>query len=196
MIFKQLTDTGAIHSPAISPDGKFFAYVLIEKGRESVWLKNIAAGNLLQLTPSSNGENSLDSFERLHYSRDGNFLYFEKNAKGKALELYRIPAFGGAPKRIAENLWSGIVVSPDDKQVAFVRVFPKEDTTQIVLANADGSGEQVLVERKVPQFYSGWGNVLAWSPDGQSPSQAEPKGARRRITMRFSLSAWRNARKR
>ncbi len=56
-------------------------------------------------------------------------------------------------------------LSPDGKQLAFIRSKPVERETLLMLANADGSGEQKLATRKRPEYYSVRGP--AWSPDGK-----------------------------
>ena len=57
-----------------------------------------------------------------------------------------------------------ISFSPDGNQFAFYR-FPDRATTMLIMANADGSGEQQVATRQPPEFFAGAGP--AWSPDGR-----------------------------
>jgi len=75
--------------------------------------------------------------------------------------------------KLIEDIDSAISLSPDGKRLAFVRgsLSPAEDL--LMIANADGTGEQKLVNHKSSTLYpssrdlrSAWGP--AWSPDGKT----------------------------
>ncbi|HTG91301.1 MAG TPA: DUF5050 domain-containing protein, partial [Pyrinomonadaceae bacterium] len=67
-----------------------------------------------------------------------------------------------------ENVHTPISFSFDGKRFAFIRVSPGTGEYTLVIANADGSGEQKLAARKLPDFYSIGEAGPAWSPDGKT----------------------------
>ncbi|HSK71309.1 MAG TPA: hypothetical protein VK892_06410, partial [Pyrinomonadaceae bacterium] len=104
-------------------------------------------------------------YSGLNISPDGNQLYYI-NEKGALLQM---PVLGGAVKKITDGLFvrniaNGIGVSPDGKQIAFVRRFEKE-VTALFIADADGRSEYTLATFEQPfRLYS----FPAWSPDGKT----------------------------
>ena len=49
----QLTDNGKTIAAAISPDGKYLLSVLDDKGKQSLWLRNVATSSDTQVIPPS-----------------------------------------------------------------------------------------------------------------------------------------------
>ena len=157
----RLTTTGNINWGAISPDGKYIVYSLIdERGQQSVWVKHVATSSSVQVVPPSE-----NSYQRFTFTRDGSYIYFRKTEKGGLSSLYRMPALGGAAQKVVENALSRAALSPDEKRLAFIRGLPAQRTS-LVLANSDGSEEQTLVTRKSPDYFFFGG--IDWSPDGKS----------------------------
>ena len=63
--------------------------------------------------------------------------------------LYRVPYMGGAsPRKLLVNIQSVITLSPDDKRFAFYRYDPGGGDWLLIVADADGTGEQKLASRK------------------------------------------------
>src|SRR6185295_14734707 len=97
------------------------------------------------------------------FSQVGVYLYFVKGDKGATIRsLYQVPVLGGQPRKLIEDVDSAITFSPDGKRFAFVR--GSRTGSALIIVNADGSGEQTLLEYKQPD------NFLqpAWSPDGKT----------------------------
>ena len=67
--------------------------------------------------------------------------------KGSLGERYQVPALGGNPKKIIERVDTPISFGPGDKQFAFMRITQRE--IQLIVANADGTGERVLTSTPV-----------------------------------------------
>src|SRR5262249_7490114 len=67
-------------------------------------------------------------------------------------------------KEIAENVWSGFSVSPDGKQLAFIRRDAARGAHSLVLADVDGGAERELSVRRAPQGYGE--GAPGWFPDG------------------------------
>ena len=157
----QLTYEGKARDAAISPDGKSFAYVLIEPGQQSLWIKQIATGRSLQLVPPADVRYLAPTF-----SNDGNLIYFgrrERNDPSRA--LYRIPLLGGAAEKLAVGVNSPITFSPDGRQLAFIRE-RADGESRLIVATSDGASERPLAARKLPESFSIEG--VAWSPDGET----------------------------
>ena len=161
--FRRLTTTGNVTNAAISPDGQLIVYVQNNNGRESLWLRQVEETVGREVLPPG-----AESYASLIFAPDGASIYytgFDTNAHGK---LSRITLFGGSQQEIAKDVDSAVSFSPDGKNLAFIRGAPKEGVDRIVIANADGSGERILSERKRPEFYTiSSRENLAWSPDGK-----------------------------
>jgi eukaryotic-like serine/threonine-protein kinase len=171
MTITPVTSSGAVHSAAVSPDGKWLAYVSDEHGKHGVWVRQLATGSTAQVEIGTPGE-----IAGLAFSSDGNYLYFVKEESEHGItNLYQVPSLGGTPRQILTNLGSPIGFSPTGKQLAFIRNLPEAKTSSLMVANSDGTGEQTLVTLKGPAFFSDSGP--GWSPDGKRIAVAEnPSG--------------------
>ena len=154
--FQRLTDSGDIVFPTISPNGELMAYVRLEEEEESLWVKQIATGSAIQILPPSR-----KGYRSLAFSPDGKYLFFRGEVDPGI--IYQTSAIGGELKKVADNVWSDFSVSPDGKQVAFVRRDTGRHAHLLILSNTDGSSERELVARQTPLEYRG---APAWSPDG------------------------------
>lgn len=157
----RLTDTGNIRDVTLSPDGNWLAYVSIEGGRESLWLKHLETDERFQL---------LEPQERLcwglRFTHDGQSLYYTTTQPSSTISvLYRSNLQGGQAQKIVVNVDAPISLSPDGAQIAFVRSFPGKHYDALVVANNDGTGEHELAVLTHPQKFSFSGS--AWSPDGK-----------------------------
>jgi Tol biopolymer transport system component/DNA-binding winged helix-turn-helix (wHTH) protein len=143
---------------AISPDGKYVAYVIDEARQRGLWQRQITTNSDIQLIPPSDA-NYLD----IYFSPDGNYINYFKAELNSNPALYQIPASGGTPRRLFQDIpfWS---LSPDGRQFAYTRESTDGEVV-LSIANAfDRSGEQILIGRKAPGFlYS-----PIWSPDGKT----------------------------
>lgn len=159
--FKQtvrLTNSGQVHRQALSPDGKYLAYALLENRQQSLWVEQTETGSSVQIIPPAPA-----AYSSLTFSPDGNYVYFTR--PGQNVALYQIPTLGGEPVKLMDDAGSPPTISPDGKQMAFVRRYPIKGEIALLLANADGTGERLLAVRKLPNRFSQDG--LSWSPDGQ-----------------------------
>jgi eukaryotic-like serine/threonine-protein kinase len=160
----RLTNSGNAIDATISPDGKYVVYVLSDRSRQSLWIRQVSTANdKLIVEPAPVG------FFGLTFSPDGNDLYYVIKQNLDAGTLYRIPVLGGTPVKVSAKLDGPVSFSPDGKQFAFVRGnAPNPSSSALVIANIDGTNERQLAiknfpERFAPIFFTG----PSWSPDGK-----------------------------
>jgi serine/threonine protein kinase/Tol biopolymer transport system component len=160
MTITQLTSSGDIGAAAISPDGKWLAYVQDRDGQQSIWVRQVATGSTAQvLAPSKLNPGGLT------FTRDGNYLYFNTRNQGEPIShLQKMASLGGAPQHILDDIDSPITFSPDGSQLAFVRNSSAENSSKLIIAAADGSGQRTLATLTGLSSFSLDGP--AWSPDG------------------------------
>lgn len=156
--FKKLTFTGDLTFPVLAPDGNSFAFV--RDG--SLFVQDVNTGDENRLNVI--GEKV---FGILQFSPDGNSLYF-RNRVGFNLagSVFQVSRFGGNPKLIAENVWSGFGFSSDGKQMSFIRSNPNEAESTLILKNLETGAERKLKSLNLPDEFLDNGHS-AWSPDGQ-----------------------------
>ena len=161
MTITPVTSTGNIHSTAISPDGKWLAYVQDDNGGHAIWVRQLATASTAKVLAGTPGE-----IQGLTFSSDGNYLYFVKEDPSVNVgTLFQVPSIGGSPRQILQDVDSPISFSPDGKQFVFVRKATKTRTSNLIVANSDGSNPHNLSVLQDPARFSSEGP--AWSPDGQ-----------------------------
>ena len=156
---QRLTDDGDVIHPTISPNGELLIYVRQQETGESLWLKQLATGVSAQILPPSR-----KGFRSPAFSPDGNYLFFKEDSTSAA--IYQIALYGGAPKKIIDNVSGDFSISPDGKQFAFFRRSPDALTHQLILSDADGGNERLLSAKMLPARYRS--GAPAWSPDGKT----------------------------
>lgn len=156
----RLTNSGRVSDSAISPDGKYVSYVVENGGKQSIWLREVANSNNTQIVLPSDAQ-----FYGGTFSREGDYLYYiDKERNNTIGTLYRVPSLGGVPVKLIRDVDGPIALSPDEKQLAFVRGSSTGERA-LMLANADGTGERKLASRVGYESFSFGGP--AWSPDGK-----------------------------
>jgi Tol biopolymer transport system component len=152
----QLTSyAGSETSGALSPDGKFFAFVAEKSGASDLWVRQVSGGEPVQLTHDRAPKGDVV------YTSDGQSMYFFSQGA-----IWRIPALGGNPRKVVPGARSPSP-SRDGTQLAYVRVLDKELGGQpqwvapsaIEIANADGTAPRKIYQAAALQ-------QVSWSPDG------------------------------
>lgn len=171
----RLTSNGNVAATAISPDGRYVAYVTRDGGEQSLWVRQTAASSAQQLVPPA-PQTSLAS---PLFSPDGNFIYFEKFPPDKQRdeELLVVPVLGGTPRKIADRLSTTFSFSPDGSKIAFFNVTCSGHKACLCQINTDGSGYTELARWETPHYSP------AWSPDGKHIAfetlvEEDPQGLR------------------
>jgi Tol biopolymer transport system component/DNA-binding winged helix-turn-helix (wHTH) protein len=161
----KLTTSGKALLPAISRDGKFVAYVVEEGDLQSLWIRQVAAASAAQVVAPSEVV-----FKGVTFAFDNNFIYYVARQRGGSMaetsnKLHQVPLLGGAPREITAGVDSPITFSPNGQYFAFVRNYPAQRETALIVARLDGSEERKLAIRKRPETLSMQGP--SWSPDGR-----------------------------
>lgn len=158
----QLTFTGQIKDAAISPDGKYVAFLNQDVGGRSLWIHQVATKSNAQVISAGPWDS------RLTFSPDGNYIYYEHLDSSESLGLYglyRVPMVGGNPRKLISDLDTPVTFSPDGKRLAFLRNSNERAEMALIVTNADGTNERKIAVRK---RQGGFIFVApAWSPDGR-----------------------------
>ncbi len=168
----RLTSTGTASLPALSPDGRYVAYVETLGDEQSLWIRQTATSSNVQIVAARPGVQIVATT----VTPDGDFVDYVAvtDTPQVAYTLWRVPFLGGPSRRLIENVHSGVAWSPDGRELAFVRMNGGfTGGRDLVIADADGRNERVVVspDRSNPAFFSlanpsGVGHRLSWSPDG------------------------------
>ena len=158
-----LTESGKSYRVAVTPDGSYVAYVKKEAEKYELRLLQVATERDVQLLPGAP-----ERINNLHFSRDGNFLYFlralDPSKHPHTSGLFRIGTLGGPVTTLATDAHpvsdrlSSVTVSPDGKQIGYISQTASESL--IVAIDADGSNRRVLAKRPIGQSF--W--YIEWSP--------------------------------
>jgi serine/threonine protein kinase/Tol biopolymer transport system component len=168
----QATSTGDIARAAISPDGKYLAYVQGTGQEQSVWLQQLATTSASQIIAPAEVR-----YQGLTFSPDQTFVYCVRNVLNTLkTEVVQVPFLGGVTRQFTDNdrIGSAVAFSPDGTRLVFI-TFDSLYTTRVVMTRTDGSNRRVLSTREqgatqgMYQFLGNAGNAAsrpAWSPDG------------------------------
>ncbi len=166
-IASKLTSDGKVYKIAVSPDGKYLAYVEKRGELQSLSVRQIDESTAIEIIPPKK-----QRFLGLTFAPDGKQIYYatyEKENLSTPLligNLYRISMLGGVPQLIVSDIDSPIAIAPDNRRFAFVR--HHNDDSKIMIAAFDDvkASAQPLAARKISERFSSEG--LAWSPDGKT----------------------------
>jgi Tol biopolymer transport system component/DNA-binding winged helix-turn-helix (wHTH) protein len=157
--------TGGTVRAVITPDGKYVAYTGETGGKETIWLRQLETSENIQIVPPVD-----EHYLGLAISHDGNSLYFvRKNPTDEASAIYRVMTFGGIPVKIIGKTEGTVGLSPDDRQLSFIRCnYREDDFCSLHVVDADGKNERKLLTRQRPIRLAG----CQYSPDGASIAYA------------------------
>ncbi|HEX7330870.1 MAG TPA: protein kinase [Pyrinomonadaceae bacterium] len=153
---------GNVIEAALSPDGRYIAYVNEEAGTRSIRLWQVTTKTDIQVVSPGNAEYKGLTF----FPNSDSFLYLKK--EGDSADLYQVATIGGASRKLARKVDTPTSFSPDGKQFTFVRYSADARESALIVADADGN-ERALKVLKHPQRFSNGGfhsSGPAWSPDG------------------------------
>lgn len=161
MDISRVTTSGKITHAAISPDGKYVAHVTKDTEGDSLWVRNVAAPSWVRVAGPA-----VTEYVSVTFAPDGNSVYYLTVDRDKGnTALYRVPVLGG-PSSMAAYDVGPIGFSPNGRQITFIRKV--DDGSRLIIAEADGANERILATRRQPEFFRGYWNAPAWSPDGKT----------------------------
>ena len=151
MTMTRLTSGGRTVGAAISPDGKYVAYVISGSEKPGVWVKHLATMSDTQIVPAGEALYSAPIF-----SPDGNYVYYvQSQPNSERGTMYRVGVLGGSSRKMIDEVDPSVIAfSPDGKKLAFLR-----SSISLMVANADGTDVRTLNRH---QGGAGFG-ALAWS---------------------------------
>jgi len=156
------TAPGSEQDPAWSPEGTRIAYASDESGNMDVWVKQIAAGQKINLTGDHSGYDGKPA-----WSPDGEWIAFisERNGGG----IFMLPALGGIPKQVSALSFAisqsrigsipNISWSADGSELAYAI-----SGSLYTVSSAGGVSSEIPLPAKglIVGYFE-----PAWSPDGK-----------------------------
>jgi len=159
------TSSGKVGYAALSPDARYLVYTRASSEGSSLWLRQLATGTDAQLLPPQGARMLWTPV----FTPDGSYVdYRLSDEQRNYATLYRMPALGGTPRKIAFDVDTAPTYSPDASQLSFVRNVGRQEQ-RLVVAGFDGSGERILATRQADdrKFFSTDARPT-WSPDGRT----------------------------
>jgi|CXWL01.1.fsa_nt_gi Tol biopolymer transport system component/DNA-binding winged helix-turn-helix (wHTH) protein len=161
MTLSRLTTSGRTTHAAISSDGKYVAHSIADAEGDSLWVRRVDAPTGVRVAGPAPSE-----FVWVSFAPEGDSVYYVALDKDKGdTALLRVPVLGGPASMVGYDV-GPIGFSPDGKQITYVR--SDQDVTRLFVANADAGGERSIGLRQQPEYFWGYWNAPAWSPDGKT----------------------------
>ena len=160
LTYKQLTNNGIVYNAALSPDGKLFAFVMVQKEKESLRVGQTNGAEQIELRPPAEV-----SYSGLTFSHDGASVFYSYGDRtAQSFDLYKIPTLGGVPVRLRESIGTFFALSPDEKQIIFIREDADKSALAVTISQLDGSNERTILNVPATRAFSR--RSLSWSADG------------------------------
>jgi Tol biopolymer transport system component len=156
--FTRLTNfEGDEAEAALSPDGKFAAFLSDRDGPLDVWLTQVGSGRFLNLTPESHMP-GLRPVRNIGFSADGSEIWFGGAPVGR---MRIMPMMGGPPRPFLVDRAVEMVWSSDGARMVYHTDAPGDP---MFVADRTGVGaKQIFVDPIV----GGHNHHQAWSLDGR-----------------------------
>jgi dipeptidyl aminopeptidase/acylaminoacyl peptidase len=165
----KLETGGSIHFPTwLPPDGR---EIIVRRETSTPAILAIRADGTGRRTISRAEANNQFDYQSIAVAPDGSAVTFTRWASDGAPRVIAMDPATGAetlfPTTAGARQRGPVVFSPNSKLVAYARVFP-EGGFQIVLANADGSGDVRTLGARMPSLPDGSDVAATWAfvPDG------------------------------
>jgi len=166
-----LTTSGDVDGVALSPDGKYLAYLRTGPDGTSLWVRQVATLSDVQVVPPTTRAWGVINPV---FAPGGDYLDFASSRPdgSTTIDLFQVPVLGGAPQLLIPDVNTPAAYSPDGKRIAVLRREPARGETRLVVVAADGSTEKTLAVRRFEDregfFAKPTSLGPAWSPDGRT----------------------------
>jgi Tol biopolymer transport system component len=155
--FTQFTNfEGSELDAAISPDGRFVAFMADRDGPFHVWLKQVGTGSLTNLTPGAPDQRNAGPLRSVGFAADGAEIWINGTA-GRRLAV--LPLLGGVPRPFLREKTVNVAWSPDGTRLAFFTW----DGDPLLVADSSGGNTRELLKPN-PGDHN---HFPAWSIDGR-----------------------------
>jgi eukaryotic-like serine/threonine-protein kinase len=155
--FTRLTDfDGAETNPAISPDGKFVAFIGDRGGTFDIWLVQANGGSLANLTQGRIGD-ARAPLRAIGFSGDGSEVW-SAGTENRRLRMW--PLIGGAPHNFLDERVAEVAWSPDGRRLVYHTWEPGDPT---FVADHNGLNPRQIAKNE-PGLHN---HYPVWSKDGR-----------------------------
>jgi serine/threonine protein kinase/Tol biopolymer transport system component len=157
--FTRLTDFETTEA-AISPDGRFVAFLSDHDGSNDVWLTQVGTGQLSNLTQGKVDQVGLlpGPVRSMGFSGSGSEIWLAGGDRGVRLRL--LPLAGGTPRNFLNEEATEVAWSPDGERIVY-HTFADGDP--MFVADRTGANARRLF-REQPGIHN---HFPIWSPDGK-----------------------------
>jgi serine/threonine protein kinase/Tol biopolymer transport system component len=139
---------------AISPDGRFVAFLSDREGTLHIWLKQVGTGPFLNLTPGADDQRDRGPVRSVGFSGDGSEIW---DHGGNRMKLR--PLTGGAPRVFLSDHAVNVAWSLDGRQLVY---FTDHGDPLFVADGTGGNPRQIYVGKEGDHHH-----FPAWSHDGR-----------------------------
>jgi Tol biopolymer transport system component len=154
--FTRVTDFESVEA-AISPDGRFVAFISDHDGPFDVWLTQVGTGRLMNLTQGKAGPLP-GPLRSVGFSGDGSEIWLGGGDVGMRLRL--MPLTGGAPRNFLGEETANLAWSPDGERIVY-HTFGNGDP-MFVADRTGANARRIFGDR--PGLHN---HFPTWSPDGR-----------------------------
>jgi Tol biopolymer transport system component len=154
--FTRVTDFKSVEA-AISPDGRFVAFVSDHDGPFDVWLTQVGTGRLINLTQGKVSPLP-GPLRSVGFSGDGSEIWIGGGDVGMRLRLMLLT--GGTPRNFLGEEVVNLAWSPDGERIVY-HTFGSGDP--MFVADRSGANAQRIFQDR-PGIHN---HFPAWSPDGR-----------------------------
>ncbi|HEY2866788.1 MAG TPA: winged helix-turn-helix domain-containing protein [Pyrinomonadaceae bacterium] len=163
----KLTSDGNIQLVRVSPNGNFVAMAVRRGDLSALEVRQIDSSSTVEVVAPKKRQ-----FVGITFSPDERQIYFVAydaggpDTAGRIGKLYRVPTMSGQIEELTNDIDSPVAFAPDGHRFAFVRNYPSEKESDIMLADLKEAGERKFASRPIGQYFAPSGP--AWSPDAKT----------------------------
>jgi Tol biopolymer transport system component len=154
--FSRVTDFESVEA-AISPDGRFVAFISDHDGPFDVWVTQVGTGRLINLTQGKAGPLP-GPLRSVGFSGDGSEIWIGGGDVGMRLRL--MPLTGGTPRNFLGEEAANLAWSPDGERIVY-HTFGNGDP-MFVADRTGANARRIFGDR--PGLHN---HFPTWSPDGR-----------------------------